>query len=300
MTTDTEIDDGLTEEERAALNDDDGAGTGTDTGTDPDAEKAAEAAAAAEADKAKQDAEAAAAKAKEEEAAAAAAAATEKPADGTTTETTTEAPQAQQPILVANPVEDAEARLTEIATKKDALLTQFDDGDITAKEYQKQLDELSKQERRIEFEVHEAQLASKLEQQRLQNEWTATCNTFVESHPVYKDNPRLYKALDAEVRELAGKPETANWSGQKFLDEAHKNLVQAFGLKEAGSTPPAAKHNPAANLPPNLAKVPAAEVEDTNGGKFAVLDRLASSDPIAYEETLAKMSEAERTAYLNA
>lgn len=298
MTTDTEIDDGLTEEERAALAEEEGAGTdpeaGTDTATDPDAEKAAEAAAPAEAEKAKLEAEAAAAKAKEDEAAAAAAA--EKPAEASTTE----AAQTSQPILVANPVEDADARLTEIATKKDALLTQFDDGDITAKEYQKQLDELSKQERRIEFEVHEAQLAQKMEQQRLQNEWTATCNAFVETHAVYKDNPRLYKALDAEVRELAGKPETANWSGQKFLDEAHKNLVQAFGLKEAGTPAAAPRHNPTANLPPNLAKVPAADIEDTNGGKFAVLDRLAATDPLGYEDTLAKMSEAERNAYLNA
>lgn len=297
MTTDTEIDDGLTEEERAALNDEDG---GTATATDPDtsvtdpeaaAAAEAEAAAAAEA-KAKADADAAAA---------AEAAAKEAPTTETATTTeTTEAAQQSQPILVANPVEDADARLTEIATKKDALLTQFDDGDITAKEYQKQLDELSKQERRIEFEVHEAQLAQKMEQQRLQNEWTATCNAFVETHAVYKDNPRLYKALDAEVRELAGKPETANWTGQKFLDEAHKNLVQAFGLKEAATTPAAAKHNPTANLPPNLAKVPAADIEDTNGGKFAVLDRLAATDPLGYEDTLAKMSEAERNAYLNA
>lgn len=289
---DNEIEDGLTPEERAALAEDDG-GAGTPPASDDDADKAAEAAAAAEADQAKQAAEAAAAKAKEEEAAAAAAA--EKPA-----EPAADATAQAQPILVAPPVDDAESRLTEIASKKETLLTQFDDGDITAKEYQKQLDELSKQERRIEFEIHEAQLASKMEQQRLQNEWTATCNTFVETHAIYKDNPRLYKALDAEVRELAGKPETANWSGQKFLEEAHKNLKAAFGFAEPTDGKPQQRYNPANNLPPNLAKVPAAEVEDTNGGKFAVLDRLASSDPLAYEETLARMSEADRNAYLNA
>ena len=288
-------DDGLTPEERAALGEDDGAGTNantddantdtdTDTNTDEDT-KAAEDAAAAAADKAKQEADAAAAEAKTEEAA----------------EATTDAQQTA-PILVAQPVADAEARLTELATKKDALLTQFDDGDITAKDYQKQLDELSKQERKIEFEVHEAQLAAKLEQQRLQNDWNATCNAFIENHAVYKDNPRLYKALDAEVRELAAKPDTANWSGAKFLEEAHKNLKTAFGFNEpdAATTKPADSQRQQRELPPNLAKVPAANLEDTNGGRFAVLDRLANSDPIAYEEALNKLSATERDAYLAA
>ena len=194
------------------------------------------------------------------------------------------------------------AKLADIEAKKDALLTQFDDGDITARDYQKQLDALAKEERAVEMAKFEAGIAQKLEQQRLQNDWTNTCNQFVASHDVYKDNPRLYKALDAEVRDLASKPETANWTGQQFLEEAHKNLKTAFGFAEAekpaGDKP--ADKRPPRDLPPNLAKVPAANVEDTNGGRFAVLDRLANTDPVAYEETLNKMSQAERDAYLNA
>lgn len=287
MTIEHEIDDGLTEEERAALVDEEG-GTDTPTDTDTkDADAAAEAAATAAA-------EAEAAKATTEAAAAAA------PAD-TDTDTTTEAPTQSAPLLIAQPLEDATAKLAEIDSKKEALLTQFDDGDITAKEYQKQLDALAKEERAVEMAQFEAGIAAKLEQQRLQNDWNATCNAFVETHAIYKDNPRLYKALDAEVRELAAKPETAQWSGQKFLDEAHKNLKAAFGFTEdakAGDTQTQQRQQ--RELPPNLAKVPAANVEDTNGGRFAVLDRMANTDPEGYEETLAKMSQAERDAYLAA
>lgn len=105
----------------------------------------------------------------------------------------------------------------------------------------KQLDDLSRQERKIELEQHEAQLAQKMEQQRLQNDWMATCNTFIERHAIYKDNPRLHKALDAEG-DLAGKPETANWTGQRF-DEAHKNLKAAFGFKDAAAPAPTACAN---------------------------------------------------------
>ena len=264
-----EIDDGLTEEERAALTDDEG-------GIDQ---------------------------------------ATEELDDGQTTagtEPSQAAPALEaeiveaaepvaevKPILVSPPPEDADAKLKDIVDRKEALLAQFDEGDITTREYQNQLDGLAKEERTIERAQDRAELASQMEQQRLQNDWTSTCNTFVESHPIYKDNARLYKALDAEVRELAQKPDTSAWNGQKFLDEAHKALKASFGFQEANA-PKTKMPSSTRDLPPNLAKVPAASLEDTNGGRFAVLDRMSNSDPVGYEETLNKMSESERTAYLNA
>lgn len=282
--SEAQIDDGLTDEERAALEAEEGADTeaaGTDDTKTDDEEKAAESAAAKDADDANTAAEAAAAEAN-------AAEVVEAPA------------QQSAPILIAHASEDFSAKLTEIEGKKDTLLAQFDDGDITAKEYQKQLDALAKEERTIERQQFEVEIAQKMEQQRLQNDWSATCNRFVDDNPVYKDNPRLYKMLDAEVRELASKTETAQWSGQKFLDEAHKALKSAFNLPDVKSSKQAPPPPRDRNLPPSIAKVPSAEVEDTNGGRFAVLDRLANNDPMAYEETLAKMSETERTAYLNA
>ena len=273
-----EIDDGLTEQERAALAEDDDtavAEEGSDNGQSTEgAEDTPEAGADAPAADTPAAAEAPAAEPAEIQ------------------------PQ-PAPILVAQVPENADARLSEIAASKEALLTKFDDGDVTAKEFQQQLDALTKQERQIERQQDRAELASQMEQQRLQNEWTQTCNTFVERNAVYKDNPRLYKALDAEVRELAAKPETAAWSGQKFLDEAHKNLKVAFGLQDGTPAPKVDAKTPRRELPPNLAKVPAADVEDTNGGRFAVLDRMSNSDPLGYEAALGKLSEADRNAYLS-
>ena len=292
-----EIDDGLTDQERAALADEGGEPTNTPAEGHDDAAAAEEAAAAEAAEKEAAD------KAAADAAAAAAASGSEPPAGETPPEDDGSENQPQSaPILIAPASEDTATKLADIEAKKDALLEQFDNGDVTAKEYQKQLDTLSREERAIEFRQFEAGIAQKMESQRLQNDWTATCNAFVESNGVYKDNPRLYKALDAEVRDLAAKPETANWSGQKFLDEAHKNLQKAFGFADQGKPAVAGvKHKtPRPDLPPNLAKVPAADVEDTNGGRFAVLDRMAENDPVGYEETLAKMPQAERDAYLNA
>ena len=293
MPNEQDIDDGLTEEERAALVDEEDGGTNTDPkdGANDDAEAAAEAAAAAEAE--------AAAKATDDAAAAAAAAAATDPA-ATDAASISEGEQKSAPILVAPPPEDADAKLADIEARKEALLTQFDDGDITAKDYQKQLDVLAKEERSVEMAKFEAGIAQKMEQQRLQNDWNKTCEAFVDSHAVYKEMPWAYKELDAKVRDLASKPETAQWSGQKFLDEAHKELVAKYKFPETPKADDKQDKRKERELPPNLAKVPAANVEDTNGGRFAVLDRLANTDPVAYEETLNKMSQAERDAYLNA
>lgn len=289
-----EIDDGLTDEERAALNEDDG---GTEETTNTDADDGA----GGDDGKGTEGAEDPAKAGGDDAAAdATASAASDAQADDGATAATETQPQ-PAPVLVAALPENVDAKLAEITTQKGTLLDQFDNGDITAREYQSQLDALNKQERTIERQIERAEIAAETEKQRLQNDWNATCARFVDTNPVYKDNQRLYRALDAEVRELATKPETANWSGQKFLDEAHKNLKAAFGLQD--STPAQdgkRKTAPQRELPPNLAKIPAADVEDTNGGRFAVLDRLANNDPIAYEEALNKMSSAERDAYLSA
>lgn len=288
----TEIDDGLTDEERAALADDDGGDASTtdadadagaaDNGQGADNEQQAEEAAAAD-DKSTDDA------AEAEQPAAAEAGADEQAA---------EAQPQQTPILVAASVEEATAKLNDIQAQKDALLDQFDNGDMSARDYQKQVDALGKEERGLERQIYEAELANKLEGQRLQNEWVTTCNNFIADNAIYKDNPRLYKALDAEVRELANDPKTATWTGQKFLEEAHKNLSEAFNLPSAKKATAKIDTANKRELPPNLSKVPSAEIEDTSGGRFAVLDRMATNDPLAYEEALAKMPEAERNAYL--
>lgn len=295
----TEIDDGLTDEERAALADEgaEGAAQDEDEGDDAadDEGEGADDAGAGDDDGAAGDDADSDAAAAEGDGADAAAANTEQPAGP--------APESA-PILVAQPPEDADAKLAEIATAKDALLTKFDDGDITAREYQLELDKLAKQEREIEWGVEKAKLAGEMEQQRQANEWKSTVDGFIAENSRYNPttSPRMYQLLDMEVRAVATSDEFKNRSdaaaGRAILQRAHENLAKELGFeaKPKGKTPPPPKKD----LPPSLHSAPAADVNDTGGGKFAVLDRLASTDPIAYEESLMKLSEREREAYLNA
>jgi len=296
MSTDKEIDDGLTDEERAALAEDED--ETTDEGADDDQDDAQAGDDGADGDAGDGDdadaGEDPAAAADDTQPAGDDAAAAAEPAA---------APQQSAPVLIAQPVEDAQAKLADIATKKADLVTRFDDGDITTKEYQQELDALNKSEREIEFAIHETKLAEKMEQQRLQNEWTATVNAFIGANDRYDPakNPRMYQMLDMEVRAVAGTEEAKTMTGAQILKKAHENLAEALGFAEQKPAPAAGrKPIPKPALPPSLDKVPAADTPDMTQGRFAGLDRLAQTNPIAYEEALMKLSDSERDAYLAA
>jgi hypothetical protein len=296
MTTEKEHDDGLTEEERAALQEDDGANNTDsqgDEGNDPDDQDSKD----GDGDG---DNSNAADAGGDDGADAKASADTPSRDDGEGNKEQEMAAQQGAPILVVEPPADADDKLKEISTKKEELITQFDDGDITAKEYQQQLDALSKQEREIERALERATLAAEMEQQRLKNEWLTTVNAFIDANPVYKDNQRLYRALDQEVRDVANSEEGKTLTGAKILAKAHENLAAAFNLAKPEpqkDVKPDAKP-PKADLPPSIHNVPAADANDVTGGKYAALDRLAQTNPLAYEEALMKLPEEERNSYL--
>ena len=292
MGIENEIDDGLTDEERAALEEEEGAAAGDGEGEgDPD--NGDDGAGEGEGDGAGGGDGAGEEGAGDAGEDAAAAGADDEPA--------VKGLDTSAPILVAAAPEDADGKLKELATQKDELLAKFDDGDITTKEYQTQLDALNKQEREIEWGIEKARLAAEIESQRQANEWKSTVDNFIRENPRYSPEkaPSMYQLLDIEVRRVAGLDEFKNRTdpaaGREILAKAHENIAKDLGF-EVKQT----KQQPAPNkqLPPNLANIPAADQSDTQGGKYAVLDRMATSDPIAYEEALMKLPEAERNAYL--
>ncbi|GJH00224.1 hypothetical protein [Paraburkholderia terrae] len=208
-----------------------------------------------------------------------------------------------RPVFVAEAPENAEARLTEIGQKKAELRKQYDDGDITFDEYDSAKDSLSSEERRLEREIDKANMAASMQQQQAKNEWESTVGSFLDANDIYKSNPVLYRALDAEVKRVASTEEAKNYSFKKILEEAHKSVSGAFGIKKADTPPvndPKKGERKQPELPPTLRNVPAAESADTSGNRFAALDRLLETDPMAHEEALARMSKAERDAYMAA
>jgi hypothetical protein len=292
MGIENQEDDGLTAEERAALQEDETEEEAGNETEDPNAEEDGDADAGGDATDADADEQS-------------------STDESGTDDAPTGEPGVQeakgQPLLIAEAPAEAETKLAEIAQQKKDLRSKYDEGDLTFEEYEAQKEALDEQRLEIKLAVEKATLAADMEQQRQKNAWLATVNRFLGANPIYAQdkNPRLYRALDAEVRELASKPEAANWTGEQLLAEAHKNLSEAFGLNKPepneGAKPKGEKKPiPKPALPPTLAKVPAAEATDTSGGRFAALDRLLTTNPLAYEEALAKLSENERNEYLAA
>ncbi|CAH0532134.1 hypothetical protein UAM5_00017 [Ralstonia phage UAM5] len=211
------------------------------------------------------------------------------------------------PVYVATAPEDADTKLAEIKTKRGDLRKQYDDGDITFDEYENGRDELDDQRRTIEKAKDKAELATEMQQQQRLNDWQRDVNGFLDANPEYRASDVRYQALDMMVRKIGGAEEAAKMTGPQVLAKAHEELQKAFGV-----TAPAAKDGnggkpnngkkpaPPVDVPPSLGKVPAAESNDTNGGKYAALDRLLETDPLAHEDAMAKLSPSERDAYLAA
>src|SRR5690606_7261895 len=205
-----------------------------------------------------------------------------------------------QPLLAADVPEDAAEQLEAIAKQKEELVQKFDDGELTAKEYQLELDKLAKQEREIEQAQFKAKLAQEMAEQQARNAWLQTGNQFLSEHAEYRQYPLRYKALDLAVRELAAQEENQGLSGREILEKAHEQIVEQFGLARADEKPEGKKRRKTIEAPPTLANVPAASATETEDGRWAKLDRLMETDPERYERELAKLSDADRDAYLAA
>lgn len=205
---------------------------------------------------------------------------------------------APAPILVADAPADAEAQLQKIAEDKAALVEKFDDGELTAKEYQQQLDALSKQERAIERALDKAQIAADMEAQRQVNEKERVINSFLSEVGIPRDPSNLrFLTLDGAVRLVASNEANANLGPREILQKAYDLCVEQ-GTMQA-KTPPKQEQRQARkpiDAPKTLASVPAAEISDTDNARWAHISRI--KDPDARERAFAQLSPAEQDAYL--
>ena len=85
--------------------------------------------------------------------------------------------------------------------------------------------------------------------------------------------------------------------GVPELERAYAKFKQAFNIADSSPKQQQKQVKTPKNgiVPPNLGTLPAATANDTDDGKFAHLDRL---EGVAFEEALAKLSDAQRDEYL--
>ena len=233
-------------------------------------------------------------------AAAAQAAANDQAGDdqGDGAETKEEFTTQPKPLFNAELPADIQAQRTAIDEKEDALDKQFDEGDITFSEHKKALREINQQRNALDRAELKAELAAEAYQTQIDNSWQASQTAFFASHPELNTaNEVQMTALDHLVRqETKATLDKGGSIGVPELERAYTKYKQAFNIEAAA--PKQAKAPSAKNegvIPPNLGKLPAATANDTDDGKFAHLDRL---EGVAFEDALAKLSDAQRDEYL--
>lgn len=208
---------------------------------------------------------------------------------------------------------DAKEKLADIDKREAELDTKFDNGEVTQKQYREALRVIEAERRAIE----EARLKADIAAETRAAVWAQqTVSAFLDRHAIYKDNETLFAALDVEVRKLQASAQDP--FAPSILTKAHakvQSAFQAIGGKveepkaKVEEPKPQAKPAPVAPdtkievkprdpIPPSLAKVPASDPESLDGGKFALLSRLADTNYLEFEAAFSKLSDADKNAYL--
>ena len=205
------------------------------------------------------------------------------------------------PLFKAELPADIEAKRTALDTQEDDLVKKFDEGDITFAEYNKELRSLNRERADLDRAELKAELAQEAQQSQVEQTWQTTANTFVAEHPLISKNETTWSSFDAIVRRVTAETmQKGEQPSRRDLEKAYKQWTEDLGITDAGIQKSQSKQKKQNIVPPNLGKVPAATANDTDDGKFAHLDRLAESDPLAFEAALAKMSDAQRDEYMQA
>jgi len=200
------------------------------------------------------------------------------------------------PVYHADPVEGYEEKLT-------ALDKDFEEGDITLQEYNRQRDDLTRAQTKAEISAESSKQMEDQLWQRQQDDF------FEDNEDYYKtDNDSLnaarYAALDVEVKRLGEANE--NRSGSWCLREAHKVVLDSLGGgavnkdkdddkagDDKGDKKTKSRRPDLSDTPKTLSGAPAADSSET-AGEFDYLDKL---DGIAYEQALARLTDAKREQY---
>ncbi len=199
--------------------------------------------------------------------------------------------------------EDYSQRVEANNTAMDELAQKYEDGDISFAEYNKGMRKLTDEAMDLREVKMRAEISEVSSTNSVQQHWDGLMGSFLTAHPEAISTPVRQNAFDHILREITAPVMAAGgMPGQAEIDKAYARLAEEFGIQakqpdgDKGAQPPAAKKEN--KVPPTLGAVPAAAHTDVDDGKWAHLDRLAEQDPIKFEETLMKLSEAERNEYM--
>ena len=172
----------------------------------------------------------------------------------------------------------------------------YDEGDISHSEWREQLRKLDRESRELERMKDRAELAQESSQQALMAHWQGLIQPFLAKHPELGEDDVSMTGFDSYLKQTTAPVMQAGGTpGQAEIDKAYGLWCKRFNFTPAGEQQqqaPAGKKPITA--PPTLGGLPVSNGNSVEDGRWAALDRL---EGVAFEEALAKLSQAELDEY---
>ncbi|RTL88120.1 MAG: hypothetical protein EKK29_05975 [Hyphomicrobiales bacterium] len=202
-----------------------------------------------------------------------------------------ELPNDPAPILDTRAPEDLPQRLVALDEQKAELVSRFDDGELTAREYSDALEAIADQRDDVRWQSRRAEFAREQQEQAIEHNWNREVESYMRgpAKDITAKGEAALLAFDAYVKKITADPANARLSDKAQLAKAHKLFLadfDGFGRLPASRSPRAYEPEPGSRAD-----------HSRDAADFAALDRLAETDPRAYERRISRMSADERQAY---
>lgn len=204
-----------------------------------------------------------------------------------------------QPEFKATVPDGLDEKIAALDTRADEVMDRFKGGEIEMPEFIKLTREIDNERLQLTLAQKQAEWAKSQNADARAQRWAWEQERFFaqEKADIYKD-PIVMAALDASVKQLAADPANAKKPSGFFLEEADRQVRQRFSLGGTAAAAPAKQAPPdLSRLPKTLASLPAAEMSETGNDEFAYLDKL---EGIALEQALRKLTPEQEARYLGA
>lgn len=199
-------------------------------------------------------------------------------------------------VIDATLPEDYDQRVAANEKAMDDLEQSYNDGDISTTEFMKEQRRLNNENINLVLLKERANLAIESSEQALMNHWQGLIQPFLAKHPELGEDEVSMSGFDSYLKQTTAPVMQAGGTpGQAEIDKAYGLWCKRFNFTPAGEQQqqaPAGKKPITA--PPTLGGLPVSNGNSVEDGRWAALDRL---EGVAFEEALAKLSQAELDEY---
>lgn len=213
-------------------------------------------------------------------------------------EAESEQQQERQALFNVDLPEDIDEQISSIDSKKLSLADEYDEGLMTYRECQEKINALDEEQHNLRRLKDTAELQNKHEQAQAQQDYDRACAAFLAETKLGVAGEPKFDAFNAYLINFQSEESNQAMPIEQQLRTAYTQWAQAMGIEAPNTKPSEVTRK--REVPTTLAGVPSSQVEETGeNGRFAALDRMAVNDPVGFEESLMKMSSADRESYLS-